>query len=148
MRVAPTVARSIAFRTSFSVGGSLANGELVRAAGSPGRRRGRRGRCDSRRSRLPDPPNAPRPRATRFSISEAGMRTTDPASCCVASAPHATHSRPSRLRPYLLHEPGFEKLGYGPLGLAALWTCRRNQAISWAWSYVSFQRGARLITRA
>ena len=33
------------------------------------------------------------------------------------------------LRPYLLHKPGFDKLGYGPLGLGALWTCRRNQAV-------------------
>ena len=28
----------------------------------------------------------------------------------------APPDRPSRLRPYLLHKPGFDKLGYGPLG--------------------------------
>ena len=49
----------------------------------------------------------------------------------------APPDRPSRLRPYLLHEPGFEKLGYGPLGLAALWTCRRNQAM-----IIALRRGA------
>src|SRR5271166_5271265 len=41
----------------------------------------------------------------------------------------APPDRRSRLCPCLLHEPGFEKLGYGPLGLGALWTCRRNQAV-------------------
>ena len=35
----------------------------------------------------------------------------------------------SRLRPDLLHDPGFEKLDYRLLGLAALRTCRRNQAM-------------------
>ena len=58
----PLRARSRSAPPSRSAG-PLANGELVRAAGSPGRRRGRRVRCDSRRSRLPDPPNAARPRA-------------------------------------------------------------------------------------
>src|SRR5271157_2578545 len=41
----------------------------------------------------------------------------------------APPDRRSCLCPYLLQEPGFEKLGYGPLGLGALWTCRRNQAM-------------------
>src|SRR5271166_5314697 len=41
----------------------------------------------------------------------------------------APPDRRSRLCPYLLYEPGFEKLGYGPLGLGALWTCRWNQAM-------------------
>ena len=45
--------------------------------------------------------------------------------------------RPSRLRPYLLLELGFEKLGYGPLGLGALWTCRQNQAV-----VIALRRGA------
>ena len=49
----------------------------------------------------------------------------------------APPDRPSRLRPYLLHEPGFEKLGDGPLGLGALWTCRRNQAM-----VIALRRGA------
>src|SRR5271165_3039989 len=49
----------------------------------------------------------------------------------------APPDRPSRLRPYLLHKPGFEKLGYGPLGLGALWTCRRNQAV-----VIALRRGA------
>src|SRR5271165_1889503 len=41
----------------------------------------------------------------------------------------APPDRRSRLCPYLLYEPGFEKLGYGPLGLGALWTGRWNQAM-------------------
>ena len=41
----------------------------------------------------------------------------------------APPDRRSRLCPYLLHEPGFEKLGYDPLGLGALWTRWRNQAM-------------------
>ena len=45
---------------------------------------------------------------------------------CLLVAPP---NRRSRLRPYLLHEFCFEKLGYGPLGLASLWICRRNQAM-------------------
>ena len=48
----------------------------------------------------------------------------------------APPDRPSRLRPYLLHEPGFENFGYGPL-LGALWTCRRNQAM-----IIALRRGA------
>ena len=49
----------------------------------------------------------------------------------------APPDRPSSLCPYLLHEPGFDKLGYGPLGLGALWTCRRNQAV-----VIALRRGA------
>jgi hypothetical protein len=41
----------------------------------------------------------------------------------------APPNRRSRLRPYLLHELCFEKLGCGPLGLASLWTSRRDQAM-------------------
>ena len=41
----------------------------------------------------------------------------------------APPNRRSRLRPDLLHDPSFEKLDYRPLGLAALRTCRRNQAM-------------------
>ena len=38
----------------------------------------------------------------------------------------APPDRRSRLCFYLSDEPGFEKLGYGPLGLGALWTFRRD----------------------
>ena len=41
----------------------------------------------------------------------------------------APPNRRSCLCPYLLEEPGFEKPDYGLLGSAALWTCRRNQAM-------------------
>ena len=41
----------------------------------------------------------------------------------------APPDRRSCLCPYLLQEPGFEKLGYGPLRLAALWTRWPNQAM-------------------
>ena len=41
----------------------------------------------------------------------------------------APPDRRSRLCPHLLYKPGFEKLGYGPMGRAALWTCWRNQAM-------------------
>src|SRR5271165_2524194 len=41
----------------------------------------------------------------------------------------APPDRRSCLRPYLLQEPGFEKLGYGPLRLGALWTRWPNQAM-------------------
>ena len=41
----------------------------------------------------------------------------------------ASPDRRSRICPCLLHEPGFEKLGDGPLGPAALWTLRGNQAM-------------------
>ena len=51
----------------------------------------------------------------------------------------APPDRPSSLRPYLLHEPGFEKPDYGPLGLGALWTCRRNQAM-----VIALRRGAEI----
>jgi hypothetical protein len=44
---------------------------------------------------------------------------------CLLVAPS---NRRSRLRPDLLHERCFDKLGYGPMGLASLWTCRRDQA--------------------
>src|SRR5208337_4960535 len=41
----------------------------------------------------------------------------------------APPDRRSRLRPYLLQEPGFEKLGYGSLRLGALWTRWPNQTM-------------------
>src|SRR5208337_4763465 len=41
----------------------------------------------------------------------------------------APPNRRSRFCPHLLYEPGFEMLGYGPMGRAALWTCWRNQAM-------------------
>ncbi len=41
----------------------------------------------------------------------------------------APPDRRSRLCPCLLQEPGFEKLGYGPLGSAAHCTRWRNQAM-------------------
>src|SRR5271165_6944688 len=41
----------------------------------------------------------------------------------------APPDRRSCLCPYLLQEPGFEKLGYGPLRLGALWTRWPNQAM-------------------
>ena len=45
-----------------------------------------------------------------------------------ARFPVASPDRRSRLCPYFLHDPSFEKLGYGPLGRTALWTRWRNQA--------------------
>ncbi len=57
----------------------------------------------------------------------------------------APPDRRSRLRPYLLHKPGFEKLGDGPLGLAALWTCRRNQAMIIALRRSAEQRKLRVV---
>jgi hypothetical protein len=41
----------------------------------------------------------------------------------------ASPNRRSRLRPDLFHDPGFEKLDYRLLGVAALRTCRRNWAM-------------------
>ena len=45
---------------------------------------------------------------------------------CLLVAPP---NRRSRLRPDLLHDPSFEKLDYRLLGLGALRTCRRDQAM-------------------
>ena len=45
---------------------------------------------------------------------------------CLLVAPP---NRRAPLSPYLLHDPGFKKLDYSLLGLASLWTCRRNQAM-------------------
>ena len=54
---------------------------------------------------------------------------------CLLVAPP---NRRSRLRPCLLHELCFEKLGYFPLGLAEPRTCRRNQAM-----IIALRRSAR-----
>src|SRR5271166_680931 len=60
----------------------------------------------------------------RFRASGGQLERISPPGLLVAPP-----DRRSRLCPYLLQEPGFEKLGYGPLGSAALCTLWRNQAM-------------------
>jgi hypothetical protein len=54
-------------------------------------------------------------------------------------------NRRSRLRPDLLHDPSFEKLDYRPLGLGALRTCRRSQAMIVALRCASEQYELRVV---
>src|ERR1700689_5064752 len=57
----------------------------------------------------------------------------------------APPNRRSGLRPYLLHELCFEKLGCGPLGLASLWTSRRDQAMILALRCAAEQHELRVV---
>src|ERR1700735_325011 len=59
--------------------------------------------------------------------------------------PVAPPNRRSRLRPDLLHDPSFEKLDYRLLGLGALRTCRRSQAMIVALRCASEQYKLRVV---